>query len=70
MSPHVCRASFNTPALSWVVEAGKYTAKIGASSLNIKAVSTFNVARELIVEKASTHVVPEVAINELKANRK
>jgi beta-glucosidase len=63
-------ASFNTPALSWVVEAGKYTAKIGASSLNIKAVSTFNVERELIVEKASTHVVPEVAINELKANKK
>ncbi len=62
--------SFNTPALSWVVEAGKYTAKIGASSLNIKAVSTFNVERELIVEKASTHVAPEVAITELKANRK
>ena len=34
-------ASFDTNSSSWVAEAGKYTVKIGASSLDIKVISFF-----------------------------
>jgi beta-glucosidase len=61
-------ASFDTNSLSWIAEAGKYTAKVGASSLKIKASSTFNVAKELVVEKVSTAIVPSADVNDLKTN--
>lgn len=59
-------ASFDTNSTSWIAEAGKYTIKIGASSLNIKQTATFNLAKELVVEKCFKVMVPKVEINELK----
>ena len=59
-------ASFDTNSTSWIAEAGKYTVKIGASSLNIKQTAIFNLAKELVVEKCNKVLVPKVEINELK----
>lgn len=59
-------ASFDTNSTSWIAEAGKYTVRIGASSLNIKQTATFNLAKELVVEKCYKILVPKVEINELK----
>lgn len=59
-------ASFDTNSTSWIAEAGKYTVKIGASSLNIKQAATFSLAKELVVEKCFKVLVPKAEINELK----
>jgi len=59
-------ASFDTASSSWVADAGKYTVKIGASSLNIKKTDNFNLAKDLIVEKDNKALAPQVQINELK----
>ena len=59
-------ASFDTKSSSWLAEAGRYTVKIGASSNNIKQLATFDLAKELLVEKVNKVLVPQVAINELK----
>ncbi|MEQ1796492.1 MAG: glycoside hydrolase family 3 C-terminal domain-containing protein [Lacibacter sp.] len=59
-------ASFDTNSTSWIAEAGKYTVKIGASSINIKQTANFNLAKELVVEKCFKVLVPKVEINELK----
>src|ERR1019366_7938629 len=58
-------ASFDTKAAAWITEPGKYIIKIGASSLDIKAFSSFNVAKEIIVEKVANLLTPKVPINEL-----
>jgi beta-glucosidase len=59
-------ASFDPKNSSWIAEPGKYTAKIGSSSLNIKQTGTFSLAREIIVEKAHKVLNPQGQINELK----
>lgn len=59
-------ASFDTNAAAWITEAGKYIVKVGASSLDIKAFSSFNVAKEILVQKVTNQLVPKVQINELK----
>jgi beta-glucosidase len=59
-------ASFDTESTSWKAEAGKYTVKAGASSLNIKQTADFNLAKEITVEKNNKVLVPKVAITELK----
>lgn len=59
-------ASFDTSSSSWIAEAGKYTVKIGASSLNIKSAASFNLPKELVVEKDHKALTPQVTINELK----
>ena len=59
-------ASFDTNSSSWVAEAGKYTVKIGASSLDIKSSASFHLSKELIVEKDHIALPPQVTINELK----
>jgi len=59
-------ASFDTNSTSWIAEAGKYIVKIGASSLNIKQTGSFQLAKELVVEKCNKVLVPKVQINELK----
>ncbi len=60
-------ASFDTNTSSWIAEAGQYSVKIGASSLDIKSVSSFVLPKELIVEKVHKALAPQVSINELKA---
>jgi beta-glucosidase len=59
-------ASFHTNASSWIAEAGKYTVKIGASSLDIKSSTSFDLWKELVVEKVYKALTPQVSINELK----
>lgn len=60
-------ASFRTDAMAWIAEAGNYGVKIGSSSSNIKQMSVFNLAKDILVEKTNKVLVPQVNINELKS---
>jgi beta-glucosidase len=57
-------ASFDTKRVSWLVDAGKYMVKIGASSENIKLSAAFSVPKEIVVEKDHNALAPQVEINE------
>jgi beta-glucosidase len=57
-------ASFDTQRTSWVAAAGKYTVKIGASSIDIKQSANFNLSKEIIVEKDHKVLAPQVEIKE------
>jgi len=59
-------ASFNTNSTSWIANAGKYTVKIGASSLNIKQSASFQLAKDVVAEKVHKVLVRQMQINELK----
>jgi beta-glucosidase len=59
-------ASFNTAATAWIADAGKYTLKIGASSLDIKQTAAFDLSKIIIVEKVHKVLAPQTPINELK----
>jgi beta-glucosidase len=63
-------ASFDTKMSSWIAEAGKYSVKVGASSLNIKQRATFQVTKDMVVEKLHQALTPQVQIKELKASKK
>lgn len=43
-------ASFDTNTSSWVADAGKYTVKVGSSSLNIKQTAAFNLEKNIVIE--------------------
>lgn len=60
-------ASFDTKRSSWIAEAGTYLVKIGASSEDIKAVSSFSVGEEIVVEKVHKVLVPEREIGEMSS---
>jgi beta-glucosidase len=60
-------ASFNTTASAWVADAGKYVVKIGSSSTDIKQEATFNLGKDLTVEKVHKALVPQKVIKELRA---
>jgi beta-glucosidase len=59
-------ASFDTPKLSWIAEAGTYEVKVGASSTDIKEKKKFELAKTIVTEKVHEALKPEVAIAELK----
>ena len=59
-------ASFDTNSSAWIAEAGKYTVKIGASSLDIKSTASFDLSKDLVVEKVNKALAPQVSISELK----
>jgi beta-glucosidase len=59
-------ASFDTPSTSWVAEAGKYKVQVGASSEDIRQSATFELTKELMVEKCHKVLVPQREINVLK----
>ena len=59
-------ASFNPVRSVWTSDAGSYGVKIGASSLDIKQTKSFSLQKDIVVEKVSKAMVPQVAINELK----
>lgn len=59
-------ASFVTGKASWIADAGTYTIKIGASSSDIKLTADFRVPKELVVEKDTNVLSPQVEIKELK----
>jgi beta-glucosidase len=58
-------ASFDTKAAAWITEPGKYIVKIGASSLDIRSFSSFNVGKEIVVEKVTNMLTPKAPIKEL-----
>lgn len=59
-------ASYMTNTHQWIAEAGEYTVKVGASSLDIKQVKSFSLTKELVVETTAEEASPLVHINELK----
>jgi beta-glucosidase len=63
-------ASYDTNSESWIAEAGTYRVKIGASSRNIKQTASFNLAKEIIVEKDHKVLSPQTEINEMKTQSK
>jgi beta-glucosidase len=58
-------ASFDTPRTAWVAEPGTYEILIGASSLNIQKTTPFQVPQEIVVEKLTKALTPQVEINEM-----
>jgi len=58
-------ASFDEATSSWIVEAGNYTLKVGASSLNIRQTANFRVAKELNAGKVIKALTPSREINKL-----
>ncbi len=59
-------ASYDTKAAAWVAEAGKYTAKVGKSSMLIQQSSNFNLTKDITVQQLTNLLVPQVNINEIK----
>lgn len=58
-------ASFNEDLSAWVVEKGTYEVRVGASSENIKGIATFKVDKDMIVEKVSDVLEPQVEFERL-----
>jgi beta-glucosidase len=63
-------ASFDTAAESWITDAGTYTMKAGASSLNVRQTATFALPKQVVVEKSRKLLAPQAAISEMKASTK
>jgi len=59
-------ASFDAASSSWRADAGKYTVRVGASSLDIKQTADFSLASDMVVEKVHKVLAPQVGISELK----
>jgi beta-glucosidase len=58
-------ASYNTAAEAWQTDAGTYTARAGASSLDIRQSATFTVPKLVVVQKSRKLLAPQQAIKEL-----
>ncbi|MCY1723045.1 glycoside hydrolase family 3 C-terminal domain-containing protein [Prolixibacteraceae bacterium Z1-6] len=58
-------ASFNEANSDWLVEAGDYTMKVGASSTDIKSKDSFTVEKGIVAGTVSKALAPEVEINKL-----
>jgi beta-glucosidase len=63
-------SSYDTKSASWIAEGGKYTVKIGASSVNFKSTASFQLPKELMVEKAHNVCTPKVTFDEMKVSVK
>ncbi len=59
-------ASFDAEQSSWIADAGAYGVKIGASSEDIKLAKALSLPKEIVVEKVTRALAPQVQINELK----
>lgn len=62
-------ASFDTERSAWVIEPGEYEVMIGASSADIKLRALFTVSNEIVVEKVSNVLAPQIRINELSSSK-
>jgi len=58
-------ASYNTAAEAWQTDAGTYTARAGASSLDIRQTATFTVPKAVLVQKSRKLLAPQQPIKEL-----
>lgn len=61
-------ASFLEDEDAWIVEPGTYTLLVGASSADIRAKSSLNIASRKVVEKVKPLLEPVVPINRLTRN--
>lgn len=59
-------ASYDEGISSWLAESGNYEIKIGASSKDIRQTASFQLARDIVVEKVNRALVPQGDINKLK----
>jgi beta-glucosidase len=59
-------ASFDPQLSAWIAAPGTYDIKIGASSANILQKASFDLFKEIIVEKCNKVLLPQVSINEMK----
>jgi len=59
-------ASFYTDKAEWIADAGEYKIKVGTSSTDIAKTISFNLAKEIVTEKVTTSLTPQVTIDELK----
>ncbi len=58
-------ASFWSGISSWVADKGDYEVRIGASSKDIREKASFNLQKELVIEKAHNVLYPNVMMKEL-----
>ena len=58
-------SSFETATTSWIAEAGKYEVQLGNSALAIKQRASFDLSKEITVEKCNKVPAPQVAVKEL-----
>jgi beta-glucosidase len=58
-------ASFDTASSSWVAEAGTYTINIAASPAAIKTSASFQLAKDLVVEKSQRLLAPAPGLKDL-----
>ena len=58
-------ASYNTAAEAWQTDAGTYTARAGASSLDIRQSATFTVPKPVVVQKSRKLLAPQQTVKEL-----
>lgn len=59
-------ASFDTQQTAWIADAGKYKVKIGRSCKRMEQIASFNLAKDVVVEKVNKALSPLIPINELK----
>ena len=60
-------ASYNTAAEAWQTDAGTYTARAGASSLDIRQSATFTVPKAVVMQKSRKLLAPQSPVKELSA---
>lgn len=63
-------ASYDSERSSWIVEAGEFEVKIGASSTDIRLIDRFTIPEEIVVEKLSHSLRTAVDIVELSSKDK
>ena len=63
-------ASFDTKKSAWIAEPGTYAIKIGASSKNIKQTASFNLNKEIVVEKDHKVLYLQIDINKKLSDKK
>jgi beta-glucosidase len=59
-------SSFDSEKSAWIVDAGTYTVKIGASSRDIRKSATFKVGKALTLDKVSKVLAPVAPISEIR----
>ncbi|MDP2337037.1 MAG: glycoside hydrolase family 3 C-terminal domain-containing protein [Bacteroidota bacterium] len=63
-------ASFRSGISSWVADQGDYEVRIGASSKDIRLKASFNLRKDVVVEKVHDALFPNFAMKELSRNSK
>ena len=58
-------ASYNPAAEAWQTDAGPYTVRAGASSLDIRQSATFTVPKAVLVQKSRKLLAPQQTVKEL-----